>query len=83
MREVKTIYNPYENDFEKLHFDIFNVELTRRCNLSCEHCLRGEAQDINITSEIIDKAFEQIQGISGQVNRQRSFRLQPWRQRLV
>ena len=23
------------------------VEVTRRCNLTCEHCLRGDARDVS------------------------------------
>ena len=24
------------------------VEITRKCNLNCKHCMRGESQDITI-----------------------------------
>lgn len=37
------------------------IELTRRCNMSCKHCGRGEAQNITITKEIIDRIFENVQ----------------------
>lgn len=30
------------------------IETTRRCNLKCEHCMRGESQNIDISKEIID-----------------------------
>lgn len=29
------------------------IESTRKCNMACEHCLRGNAQNKNITYEII------------------------------
>lgn len=35
-------------------------ELTRRCNMRCRFCSRGEAQDIDITKEIIDKALDEL-----------------------
>lgn len=25
------------------------IEITRRCNMACEHCLRGNAQNLDIT----------------------------------
>lgn len=37
------------------------IELTRRCNMRCKHCVRGEAQNITITKEIIDRIFENVQ----------------------
>lgn len=37
------------------------IELTRRCNMCCKHCGRGEAQNITITKEIIDRIFENVQ----------------------
>ena len=35
-------------------------EMTRRCNMRCRFCSRGEAQDIDITKEIIDKALDEL-----------------------
>ena len=39
------------------------VEVTRRCNMHCEHCLRGEAQNLDIPFSTIDKALEQVDSI--------------------
>lgn len=38
---------------------IYNLglEVTRRCNMSCAHCLRGDAECKDMTPEIIDAAF--------------------------
>ena len=36
---------------------IFNsvaIEVTRRCNMACAHCIRGDAQNLDITAEAID-----------------------------
>lgn len=33
------------------------IEVTRRCNIKCEHCMRGDTQNINITKSIIDDFF--------------------------
>lgn len=34
------------------------IEVTRKCNLACDHCLRGCAQNKNIKLEYIDRLFE-------------------------
>lgn len=31
------------------------IEVTRRCNAKCDHCLRGDARNKDITKETIDK----------------------------
>lgn len=36
------------------------IEVTRRCNMECEHCLRGEPQNIDQTEENLTKFFRQI-----------------------
>lgn len=36
------------------------IEVTRRCNMCCAHCLRGDAQDLDIKSEYIDKFFDKF-----------------------
>ena len=35
-----------------------SIEVTRKCNLKCLHCMRGESQNIDITKEIIDEIFD-------------------------
>lgn len=34
------------------------IELTRRCNEKCEHCLRGDAIDSDLSKEVIDALFD-------------------------
>lgn len=36
------------------------IELTQKCNLNCSHCFRGEAKNISISKDIIEKVFEEI-----------------------
>lgn len=47
-------------------FDIYNVviEVTRRCNVNCRHCLRGGQQNIDIKKKYIDSFFSKISYIS-------------------
>lgn len=37
------------------------IETTRKCNLKCEHCLRGSAQRKNISNEILIPALRQLE----------------------
>lgn len=39
------------------------VELTRRCNVKCRHCLRGTAQAVDISKATIDKLLEGVDSI--------------------
>ena len=45
---------------QQYKFTSLMIELTRKCNLSCKHCMRGDAQDVTITREIIDTIFENV-----------------------
>ena len=44
----------------KLNYDALVIELTRRCNLHCAHCLRGDAQDVNISTAVIDRIVSNV-----------------------
>lgn len=39
------------------------LEITRKCNAHCDHCLRGNAQNIDMDDSIIDKALEGVDSI--------------------
>lgn len=44
---------------------IFNtviIEVTRRCNMSCPHCLRGDAQNIDIDLYILESFLSSLSG---------------------
>lgn len=47
----------------KITVDNLVLEVTRRCNMNCAHCMRGEAQNKDITREIIDRALSDIDSI--------------------
>ena len=47
-----------------LNLTYLTLEVTRRCNMGCAHCLRGEAENLDMTKEIVDKALEDVEFIS-------------------
>lgn len=49
----------------RFYFDEIMFEITRKCNLKCAHCLRGEMQPVSMPTEVIDKMLEVSSGIEG------------------
>lgn len=47
----------------RLTYTYIEFDLTRRCNLQCPHCFRGDAQDIDMSRDVIDAFFEHTQAI--------------------
>ena len=47
----------------RLIFDCLVLEITRRCNMSCAHCLRGPAQNLDMDPKIIDRVTTQVDHI--------------------
>lgn len=43
-----------------MQYHLWNLtfEVTRRCNICCEHCMRGDPQNIEITKEIVDEVLD-------------------------
>lgn len=41
------------------------IELTRRCNLTCGHCMKGEPENLDISDEVIDSFMSQVGIIYG------------------
>ena len=48
---------------EKVVFNQVAIEVTRQCNMTCAHCLRGTAQPINIPLRHIDALLDQAEAI--------------------
>lgn len=44
---------------EKLIFNDLTIELTRRCNMACGHCLRGDTENVDLTGMDIDSVLDQ------------------------
>ena len=48
------------NKTNTIAFDTLLLEVTRKCNLKCEHCFRGEPQNISMSKELIDSLINQL-----------------------
>lgn len=46
-----------------MHIENLMLEVTRKCNLKCEHCLRGNAQNKSMTPDIISSLFAHVDSI--------------------
>ena len=43
--------------------DSLIIEVTRRCNMSCSHCLRGDAENVDMDIKYVDTLFSKIDQI--------------------
>lgn len=46
-----------------IHTQDLIIEITRRCNMSCDHCCRGCSEAIDISEEYVVNAFKKIDNI--------------------
>ena len=46
-----------------LETDELILEITRRCNLRCDHCCRGEAEALDMPREVIENTLDKINAI--------------------
>lgn len=49
---------------QKILLDSVEFEITRRCNLRCAHCYRGNQQEKDISFDVIDNLLDQVKYIS-------------------
>lgn len=47
----------------KYQYSDLVIEVTRRCNMCCAHCMRGDAEPIDIPLEYIDRFFEHVASV--------------------
>ena len=58
------ILEAQETQSEDKHFywlKCLSVELTRRCNMCCKFCSRGDAQNLDMPNNVIDKMLDEIE----------------------
>lgn len=48
----------------KMYLDNVAIEVTRRCNMNCEHCMRGDAELKDMSDHILTSFLSQISAIN-------------------
>lgn len=48
----------------KIEFNSLAIEVTRRCNMHCDHCMRGEPQNKDISRKTIETLLQNTESIS-------------------
>ena len=46
-----------------LHLKHLLLEATRKCNMACPHCMRGDAEDLSMDYAVLDRIFEDTRPI--------------------
>lgn len=46
-----------------LHLKHLLLEVTRKCNMACPHCMRGDAENLSMDYAVIDRIFEDTRQI--------------------
>lgn len=46
-------------DFMRIIISGLALEVTRKCNEKCKHCMRGEAQDLDLSKKYVDKLLSE------------------------
>ena len=44
----------------KLSYKELAIEVTRRCNMQCSHCMRGHAENHTISKEVVDRLLDEV-----------------------
>ncbi len=44
--------------------DSLTIEVTRKCNIQCDHCMRGDAQNLDMDTKYVSRLFEQVTSIN-------------------
>lgn len=46
-----------------VEFDMLAIEVTRRCNMSCAHCLRGDTENLDMPFRYVETLLGSVKGI--------------------
>lgn len=46
-----------------MYVENLHLQLTRNCTLECEHCLRGDRERVNMSTEILDRIFKDVKKV--------------------
>ncbi len=45
---------------DEIEIEQFGIEITRKCNMQCDFCMRGKSQNIEINDDIINEIFNSL-----------------------
>lgn len=48
---------------KRYRFSALGIEVTRRCNKKCLHCMKGDAQDVTMDKKTMDKIFHDVEDV--------------------
>ena len=48
---------------KRYSFSALTIEITRRCNKKCPHCMKGDAQNVTMDEQIMDKIFCDVEDV--------------------
>lgn len=48
---------------DKISFSDLSIEVTRRCNMHCKHCIRGDAENKDVSRETIETLLKNTESI--------------------
>lgn len=43
-----------------IYTPVLGIEISRKCNLNCAHCMRGISSNISISTDLIDRLFDEV-----------------------
>ena len=44
----------------EIEIDQFGIEITRKCNMQCDFCMRGKSQNVEINDDVISEIFDSL-----------------------
>ena len=49
---------------KKINIYSLSIEITRQCNMCCIHCMRGDAENVNLDPNILNSFLKQVKDIT-------------------
>ena len=60
---IKKIQSKADETNRVYVFNELALEITRRCPLNCEHCMKGDSQEREMSRQVMEDFFEHVMGI--------------------
>ena len=49
---------------DEIEINQFGIEITRKCNMQCDFCMRGKSQNVEINDEIINETINKLEKLN-------------------